>query len=69
MKSGSTLVFAPKVLSYTKTRAAAGEKHPQNVFPHSNIKAQILEDENIGRVFSKAIELISACSAYLYETL
>lgn len=40
-----------------------------NVFPHSKIKAQIIEDENIGRISSKAVELISACSALLVRDL
>ena len=40
-----------------------------NAFPHSKIKAQILEDENVGRVSSKAVELISACSALFVRDL
>jgi hypothetical protein len=42
-----------------------------NAFPHSKIKAQILlEDEkNIGRISSKAIELMSACSALFVRDL
>ena len=40
-----------------------------NAFPHSKIKAQILEDENIGRISCKAVELISACSALFVRDL
>ena len=29
-----------------------------NVFPHSKIKSQILRDEEVGRLSSKAVELI-----------
>ncbi len=40
-----------------------------NVFPHSKIKAQLLQDENVGRVSSKAIDLIAACSALFVRDL
>lgn len=40
-----------------------------NAFPLSKIKAQILENENVGRISSKAIELISACSSLFVRDL
>mmetsp|Transcript_22865 Transcript_22865/g.47334 ORF Transcript_22865/g.47334 Transcript_22865/m.47334 type:complete len:241 (+) Transcript_22865:37-759(+) len=39
------------------------------VFPHSKIKAQILRDEEVGRISSKAIELLGACSALFVSDL
>jgi hypothetical protein len=39
------------------------------VFPQSKIKAQLLLDEDIGRVSSKAVELIAACSALFVSDL
>jgi len=40
-----------------------------NTFPNKKIKAQILRDEDVGRVSSKAIELIAACSALFVRDL
>mmetsp|Transcript_25368 Transcript_25368/g.54550 ORF Transcript_25368/g.54550 Transcript_25368/m.54550 type:complete len:235 (+) Transcript_25368:134-838(+) len=40
-----------------------------NTFPNTKIKAQILQNEDIGRVSSKALELIAACSALFVRHL
>ena len=38
-------------------------------FPISKIKAQILRDDDVGRVSTKAVELIAACSALFVNDL
>ena len=40
-----------------------------SIFPTSKIKAQILRDEGVGRVSTKAIHLIGACSGILMREL
>lgn len=39
------------------------------IFTKSKIKSQILQDEDVGTLSAKAIELISACSALLVDDL
>lgn len=40
-----------------------------DVFPRSKIKAQVLQNEDVGRLSAGAIELISACSALFLRDL
>lgn len=40
-----------------------------STFPTTKVKAQILRDEGVGRISSKAIQLISACSAIFVREL
>ncbi|KAL7525671.1 hypothetical protein ACHAXR_001107 [Thalassiosira sp. AJA248-18] len=40
-----------------------------STFPYSKIKSQILRDEGVGRLSSKAVELIATCSALFVRDL
>ena len=44
-------------------------ENEKNTFPITKIKAQLLRDDNVGRVSTKAVELITACSSLLVNDL
>ena len=55
-----------------QTTAGASQLHDVDLastFPATKIKAQILRDEGVGRISSKAIQLIGACSAIVVREL
>ena len=55
-----------------QTTAGASQLHDVDLastFPATKIKAQILRDEGVGRISSKAIQLIGACSAIFVREL
>src|SRR6056300_510148 len=44
-------------------------ENEKNTFPITKIKAQLLRDDNVGRVSTKAVELIAACSSLFVNDL
>mmetsp|Transcript_27155 Transcript_27155/g.59406 ORF Transcript_27155/g.59406 Transcript_27155/m.59406 type:complete len:279 (+) Transcript_27155:447-1283(+) len=67
--SGKDDYHHPELAKATRQNLATCNVDLASVFPTSKVKAQILRDDGVGRVSTKAIQLIGACSAVFLREL